>query len=80
MLGAVFGPLSFMGGVRLGGARFVDEPAALVTLACMWAVLMPLVMALSDRFDGVVVPEPCQESPMPDLPLRSCPSPSAASR
>ena len=58
VLGAVFGPLSFMGGVRLGGARFVDEPAALITLACMWAVLMPLVMALSCRFDGVAVPVP----------------------
>jgi hypothetical protein len=52
-LGAVFGPLSFLGGVRLGGARFVDEPAALVTLAALWAVLMPLVMWISDRFDGV---------------------------
>ncbi len=57
LLGAVFGPLSFMGGVRLGGARFVDEPAALVTLVVMWAVLMPLAMWLSDRFDGVV-PDP----------------------
>jgi hypothetical protein len=49
----VFGPLSFLGGVRLGGARFIDETAALVTLACMWAVLMPLAMWLSDRLDGV---------------------------
>jgi hypothetical protein len=56
-LGAVFGPLSFLGGVRLGGARFVDETAALATLACLWAALMPLVMALSDRLDGVTVPE-----------------------
>jgi hypothetical protein len=55
VLGAVFGPLSFLGGVRLGGARFVDTRPALVTLACMWALLMPLVMALSDRFDGVAV-------------------------
>ena len=54
LLGALFGPLSFLGGVRLGGARFVDEPAALVTLVVMWAALMPLVMWLSDRFDGVV--------------------------
>jgi hypothetical protein len=53
VLGALFGPLSFLGGVRLGGARFVDEPAALITLACMWAVLMPLIIWLSDRFDGV---------------------------
>jgi len=52
-LGAVFGPLSFLGGVRLGAARFVDEPAALAALAAMWALLMPLVMAVSDRLDGV---------------------------
>ena len=57
VLGAIFGPLSFLGGVRLGGARFVDEPAALVTLACMWAVLMPFAMALSTRLDGVTDPE-----------------------
>jgi hypothetical protein len=57
VLGAVFGPLSFIGGVRLGGARFVDEGPALVTLAVMWAVLMPLVMALSDRLDGVAAPK-----------------------
>jgi len=57
VLGAVFGPLSFLGGVRLGGARFVDETPALITLAVMWAVLMPLVMALSDRLDGVAPPE-----------------------
>lgn len=56
LLGVIFGPLSFAGGVRLGGARFVDAPAALVTLAVMWALLMPLVMWLSDRFDGVIVP------------------------
>jgi len=56
VLGALFGPLSFLGGARLGAARFVDEPAALATLACMWAVLMPLVMWLSDRFDGVATP------------------------
>ena len=62
VLGAVFGPLSFLGGVRLGGARFVDEPAALATLAGMWAVLMPLVIALSSRLDGVTDPEPPRTS------------------
>jgi hypothetical protein len=58
VLGAVFGPLSFLGGVRLGGASFVDEGIALAWLAATWAVLMPLVMAVSDRFDGVAVPIP----------------------
>ena len=61
VLGGVFGPLSFIGGVRLGGAQFVDKPAALVTLACMWAVLMPLVMALSNRFDGVTAVQPAND-------------------
>jgi len=56
LLGAVFGPLSFAGGVRLGGARFVDEHAALATLAGMWALLMPLVMWISERLDGVAEP------------------------
>jgi len=56
LLGAVAGPLSFVGGVRLGGARFVDTVPALITLAVMWGLLMPLVMALSNRFDGVAVP------------------------
>jgi hypothetical protein len=55
-LGAVSEPLSFAGGVRLGGARFVDEPAAIATLAVEWALLMPLVMWISDRFDGVATP------------------------
>jgi hypothetical protein len=54
-LGAAFGPLSFLGGARLGAARFIDEPAALVALAAMWALLMPLVMAASDRLDGVTL-------------------------
>ena len=53
VLGAVVGPLSFLGGVRLGGARLVDPGAALATLALEWALLLPLVMALSGRFDGV---------------------------
>jgi len=52
-LGAIFGPLSFLGGVRLGAARFASEAAALLSLAIEWAVLMPLVMSLSNRFDGV---------------------------
>ena len=53
LLGAVAGPLSFVSGVRLGGAEFIDRTPALVTLACTWAVLMPVLMALSNRFDGV---------------------------
>ena len=58
LFGAVGGPLSFVGGVELGGAEFVDRSAALWTMACAWALLMPLLVALSNRFDGVAVPAP----------------------
>jgi hypothetical protein len=38
--------------VRLGAARFIDQPVALASLAVMWALLMPV----SDRLDGVTCP------------------------
>lgn len=58
VLGAIAGPASFASGVRLGGAEFIDATPALLTMACSWAVLMPALMWLSNRFDGVAVPEP----------------------
>lgn len=57
VLGAVAGPASFVCGVRLGGARFIDMTPALVTMAIAWGLLMPALMWLSIRFDGVAVPE-----------------------
>ncbi|MBC8057036.1 MAG: DUF2878 domain-containing protein [Rhizobiales bacterium] len=57
LLGAVGGPGAFSAGVALGGAQFVDKPAALLTLTCGYAVLMPLMVWFSNRFDGVSVPE-----------------------
>ncbi len=58
LLGAVAGPLAFVSGVRLGGAVFIDATPALATMACVWAVLMPVLMRLSERYDGVAVPRP----------------------
>jgi hypothetical protein len=57
VLGAVAGPAAFASGVRLGGATFVDTGPALVTLACAYALLMPVLMGLSNRYDGVAVAE-----------------------
>ena len=54
--GAALGPLAFVSGVRLGGAQFVHAVPALLTLALVWAVLMPVLMRLSVRFDGVSAP------------------------
>lgn len=57
VLGAVGGPTAFVSGVKLGGAQFVDMTPALAMLALVWAVSMPLLVWLSNRFDGVSVPE-----------------------
>lgn len=53
VLGAVCGPLSYWGAGRLGAATFTEPMAALVALALGWGVIMPALMWLSDRFDGV---------------------------
>ncbi|MDB5826116.1 MAG: hypothetical protein JWQ73_336 [Variovorax sp.] len=55
VLGAVAGPASFVSGVRLGGAHFIHTTPALVELVVSWAVLMPLLVWLSMRFDGVTM-------------------------
>lgn len=52
-VGAVAGPAAFSAGVRLGGAHFVHPGPALATLACLWALALPLLLWLSARFDGV---------------------------
>lgn len=50
--GAVGGPLAYYGGYRLDALQFGNETVALLALAVGWAVLTPLLMALSVRFDG----------------------------
>jgi len=55
LFGAIGAPLSFMGGVRLHALQFPETNTALLVLAIGWAVLMPLLMYMSVRFDGVHV-------------------------
>lgn len=50
--GAIAGPLAYYAGARLGGVVFTDQTIALLALSVGWAVLMPLLMALSQRLDG----------------------------
>lgn len=52
-LGAVAGPVSFRAGAALGAVQFPDTARAMLVLALGWAVLMPLMMALARRRDGV---------------------------
>ena len=58
--GFVGGPLAYVAGHKIGGIEFVDQPAALAMLAIGWAVIMPLLMQLGERLDGVS-PESSQD-------------------
>lgn len=49
-LGAVAGPLSYYAGTRLGAAAFgVVLPVALIILAAVWALLLPLLSQIMKR-------------------------------
>jgi hypothetical protein len=53
VLGAIAGPMSFRAGAALGAVRFVHPLPATIVLAIGWAILMPLLILLSRRWDGV---------------------------
>lgn len=51
LLGGVFGPLSYLGGAKLGGMTFAQPWPALSMLAIGWALMMPGLVALAGRLD-----------------------------
>ncbi|MBT8082882.1 MAG: DUF2878 domain-containing protein [Gammaproteobacteria bacterium] len=57
VLAAVFGffggPGAYLAGQSLGGIILVEQQAALIALACGWAVMMPALTRLSEIFDGM---------------------------
>ena len=55
LLGAIAGPAAYFAGYKLGGVQFPDFSTALLALGLGWAVLMPLLMSVSNRFDGRAV-------------------------
>lgn len=53
LFGAIGGPLAFLAGERLGAVVFADTALAMAVLAVGWALLFPLLMALSGRTAGL---------------------------
>ena len=62
--GLIGGPLAYLGGEKLGGIDLVNQFAALMALGIGWAVMMPILLWLSETFDGMSepagVPEPAR--------------------
>ncbi|MGB5510717.1 MAG: DUF2878 domain-containing protein [Woeseiaceae bacterium] len=55
LLGAIGGPASYIAGQKLGGIVFLEFVPAIIALAVGWAIFMPILMALAERFDGMSV-------------------------
>ncbi len=60
LLGGVGGPLAYFAGAKLGALSFPQPLLGLAAQALGWALLMPLLMKLAARFDGVA-PGPAEE-------------------
>ena len=55
-MGAVFGPLSYSAGAAAGAVELVDPVLALGSLSLAWSLLMPGMLVIARRFDGVESP------------------------
>ena len=51
--GAYGGPAAYLAGQGLGGIILTNQVAALIALAVGWAVIMPILMWLSEQLDGM---------------------------
>lgn len=51
--GLVGGPITYLAGEKIGGIVLSNQFAALLVLAVGWAVMMPILMWLSENLDGM---------------------------
>ena len=51
LMGAIFGPLSFFAGEKIGAVVFLDSQKTILILAFGWSVLLPLLLWLAQRIN-----------------------------
>ena len=51
LMGAIFGPLAFVAGEKLGAVVFLDSTLSMITLGVGWGLLMPLLLWLAERIN-----------------------------
>jgi hypothetical protein len=56
LLGAVFGPASYLAGSAAGAVELVEPLAALLALGVAWAFLMPGLLLVARQLDGTMLP------------------------
>jgi hypothetical protein len=52
VFGAIGGPLAYMGAEKLGAVTLNHLPVSYIVLSLGWAILTPLLLKLSQKFDG----------------------------
>lgn len=52
LFGAIGGPLAYAGAAKLGAVALNALPASYIALSVGWAILTPLLLKVSERFDG----------------------------
>jgi len=52
LLGAIFAPLAYLAGERLGAVAYNDILVSMTVIGIAWALLLPLMVTVSLRFDG----------------------------
>ena len=53
VLGLIAGPATYYTGEKLGGIIFLQPLPTLLLLGIGWSLLMPLLIVLAERFDGI---------------------------
>lgn len=60
VMGLIAGPLTYLAGAKLGGIQLLNQDAAFIALGLGWAVLMPILLMLSRRLNGMSYMSPAQ--------------------
>ena len=58
LLGMLGGPLAWLGGMHLGGLTLSDPFMSLVIIGCGWAVIMPVLFILANRYEFDATTQP----------------------
>lgn len=63
VLGAIAGPMAYLSGEQLGAATLVQPTSALLLLALIWGIAMPMLAFFAERWDGISTEPLMSEQP-----------------
>ena len=52
LLGAIFGPLSYLAGQEMGAVTFTNSTTSIIAVGIAWMLAMPLLVIAARRLDG----------------------------